>query len=112
MVWDESSEITVRLSLRGDELWAMAGSGVLVRFVETSEGEFDLDQVEHAVGLMLRGLAVEFFGAADDPGGEAYPSGFEIGSARAFAGGLDEGQSRFRARLAGPMFRATVPIAE
>ena len=102
MVWSSDTEITVRLSARGDdEIWVIAGSGLLVRFVAASDG--DMGDVAEVVRRIVAGEAVEMFGdrrRADD--GFAVATGYALGPDRAFAGGLDGDQARWTARIGGP----------
>lgn len=106
MAWDDESEITVRLSLRGDELWVLAGSGLLARYVVPSDGEFDLETIAEVVDGILTGGAVEFFGPASVGGsGGRVATGFRVGPG-SVSSGVDTEQAAFSARLAGPMARA------
>lgn len=113
MIWDDDSEVTIRLSLRDDEIWLIAGAGILLRFVADSDGEFDREGIAFVIDQILRGAAIEFFGVANHVGGEdIFATGYEIGPKREFAGGLNETQARFRARLAGPLARARLIILD
>ena len=112
VIWDDDSEITIRLSLRGEEIWLIAGSGTLLRFVAASDGEFDHEGIAHVIDQILHGAAVEFFGVAEAAEGDVFATGFEIGQSQGFAGGLNESQARFRARLAGPMASASLTILD
>ena len=101
VVWSADTEITVRLSARGgDEIWVLAGSGLLIRFVAASDG--DLGDVADVVRRIVAGEAVEMFGdrlAGDEP---AVATGYTLGSDRPFAGGLRADAARWTARIAGP----------
>lgn len=112
VVWDDESEITIRLSLRGDEVWIIAGSGILVRFVAASDGEFDREAIIYVIDQILTGSAVEYFGLAQSTGDDVFATGFDIGPDREYASGLDRSQARFRAQLAGPLARATLTISD
>ncbi len=113
MVWDDDSGITIRLSLRDEEIWLIAGSGTLLRFVAASDGEFDHEGIACVIDQILHGAAVEFFGVAEDANGDdIFAAGFEIGRSQDFGGGLNESRARFRARLAGPMARANLTILD
>lgn len=115
VVWDPATEITVRLSLRGDEVWLLAGSGLLIRFVAASDGEFDHEGIDRVIGLVLRGEAVEHFGVAALDGQDAPPSiptGYRVGEPQGYSGGLPAGQARFEARIAGPLARAHLDLTE
>ena len=103
VVWDADSEITIRLSRRGDEMWLLAGSGILLRFVAASDGEFDHEGIDTAIDLILRGEAIEYFGAAGRKSDPAFATGYRIDSAGGFSGGRTRIESLFQARLAGPM---------
>lgn len=103
VVWSPDTEITVRLSARGDdEIWVTAGSGLLIRFAAASDG--DMGDVADAVRRIVAGEAVEMFGErrrADD--GPAAATGYTLGGPdRVFAGGLDAEQARWTARIGGP----------
>lgn len=101
VVWSSDTEITVRLSARGDdEIWVLAGSGLLIRFVAASDG--DLGGVADVVRRIVAGEAVEMFGdrpAGDEP---AVATGYALGPDRPFAGGLRADEARWTARIAGP----------
>lgn len=104
VIWDQRSHITVRLQLIQDEVWVIAGSGMLVRFVAASDGEFDREGIDDVVGQILAGKAVEYFGAADRDGEDVIATGYSVGEEPVlFTGGLGQSQSRFRSRIAGPM---------
>lgn len=102
VVWSAETEITVRLSARGDdELWVMAGSGLLIRFVAADDG--DMGDVAAVVRRIVAGEAVEMFGERRRAGeGPAVATGHALGPDRAFAGGLDSHQALWTARIAGP----------
>mgnify|MGYP001292016712 CR=1 FL=1 len=110
LVWEDKTEITVRLSLRGDEIWLVAGSGLLVRFVASSEHEFDLEGILSAIAVLLSGEAIEYFGVRAHETEQTYATGFAIGEPPEYAGGLTQDQSRFAAVLGGPLRRAAIPI--
>ncbi|MCI9889470.1 hypothetical protein JT358_13520 [Micrococcales bacterium 31B] len=112
MMWDDKTEITARISLRGDEVWLVAGSGLLVRFVASSEHEFDLDGILAAAKKILSGHAVEYFGTRDLGTEPPYATGFAIGEPPEYAGGVTQGQSQFTAILGGPLLRAKLPRTE
>lgn len=112
VVWDHKTEITARLSLRGDEIWLLAGAGVLIRFIESSEGEFDLDGILSALSVVLSGEAVEYFGVRALETEPNYATGFTIGDPPEFAGGLAQDESRFAAVLGGPLRLAEMPITD
>jgi len=112
VAWDDNSEITIRLSLRGEEIWLLAGSGTLLRFVAASDGEFDHEGIGYVINQILHGAAIEFFGVAEDTDNVNFATGFEIGQSQEFAGGLNGSQARFRTRLAGPMASAALTILE
>lgn len=106
LVWDETTEITVRLALRADEVWLLAGSGLLVRFVASSEATLDVEGILDVVKEIICGNATEFFGVASGaPGADQFATGFQIASGST-SGGLGPSQSAFQARLAGPLARA------
>jgi len=109
MVWDDKSEVTIRLSLRDDEIWLFAGSGVLVRFIADSDGEFDRPGITSAIDQILAGTAIEYFGVADAGHDDIFATGFDIGPGE-YASGLDGRQARFRTRLAGPMAVAGIDV--
>lgn len=52
MVWSSDAEITVRLTARGDdEIWVLARSGLLIRFVAASDGDMgDVAKVVRRIG--------------------------------------------------------------
>lgn len=105
VAWDPESEITIRLSLKGDEIWVMAGSALLIRDVAASDGEFDLAGIDLVVDEILGGRAVEHFGLVGQSGTDVVvATGFRLESGR-FAGGRNEGESLFKARVGGPFAR-------
>ncbi len=113
VVWDGDSEITIRLSLRNEEIWLIAGSGTLLRFVADSDGEFDHEGIAQVIDQILHGATVEFFGVTEAAeGDDIFTTGFEIGQSSGFAGGLNKSQARFHARLAGPMACASLTILD
>ena len=59
VLWSDQTEITVRLALRGDQLWILAGSGLLIRIVADSEGEIVPENVEPVLRAILAGQAVD-----------------------------------------------------
>lgn len=101
MVWSSSTEITVRLSARGDdEIWVLAGSGLLVRFVVADDG--DPGDVAAVVRRIVAGEAVEMFGDRDGASCPVVATGYELGPERSFAGGLAADEALWTARVAGP----------
>lgn len=108
VIWDDSTQITVRLSLRDDEVWILAGSGILVRSITDSEGEFDRVLILDAIRQILRGEAIEYFGVTPClEEADTFATGFEIRRVGA-AAGLDASSAAFRARLAGPLAQAAL----
>lgn len=112
VVWDDKTEITARLSLRGDEIWLVAGSGLLARFVANSEHEFDCEGILSAIAVILSGEAIEYFGVRGQDSEQAYATGFAIGEPAEYAGGLTHDQSRFATVLGGPLRRASIPVTD
>ncbi|WP_156175023.1 MULTISPECIES: hypothetical protein [unclassified Leucobacter] len=110
MVWDPVSEITVRLSLREDEVWIIAGSGTLVRFIATSESCFSSDDVLAAINSILSGGAIEFFGVQGDASADIFCTGYDLGERAGASGGLRQTESRFHARIAGPLAQANLEL--
>jgi len=106
--WDSRNEITVRLALRGDEIWLFAGSGLLVRFVADSEGEFDLDGAMRTIASILAGEAVEYFGVRDRHPPASFATGFSVGADHFMQAGLGVVESVYSAHLAGPLARASL----
>ncbi|KHK95506.1 hypothetical protein LK09_19235 [Microbacterium mangrovi] len=111
VVWDPESEITIRLSLRGDEIWVIAGSGILIRFVADSGGELDHEGIAIVLTRILAGEAVEHFGVAGQDDGDAFATGYRVGT-EGFSGGFTAEEAKFRARLAGPLAVATLELPE
>lgn len=101
LVWSPETEISIRLALRGDEVWILAGSGMLVRFVATSDGDFTNVDIEMAIDSILRGEATEHFGATGADHGDLFSMGYHVGPDLGY-GGLTEEKARFSARIAGP----------
>lgn len=112
VAWDDNSEITIRLSLKGEEIWLLAGSGTLLRFAAASDGEFDQEGIGYVINQILHGTAIEFFGVTEGIDNDNFATGFEIGPSQEFAGGLNGSQARFRTRLAGPMASAALTVLE
>lgn len=102
VAWSPETEITVRLSCRGDdEIWVFAGSGTLIRFVAASDG--DPGDVALVVRALLRGEGVEMFGdRTRDDEGPAVATGYRLGDPPIFAGGLTATEARWTSRIAGP----------
>ena len=103
VAWSPRSEITVRIAAKADdELWVLAGSGMLVRFVAASDGDFG--DVVTVVQTILAGRAVEMFGDRDRPrSGLTVATGFRLDSDLTFAGGNSESEAAWTARVAGPL---------
>lgn len=110
VVWDPASEITIRLSLRSDEVWLIAGSGILIRFVTDSAGDVDIDSIATVLARILAGEAVEEFGVAGQRG-DVFATGYRVG-AEGFSGGLTADEAKFHARLAGPLAVAALDLPE
>lgn len=106
VIWDPYTEITIRLALRNDEIWVIAGSGVLVRFVAASDDTFSDEDIDAVMAAILRGDAVEYFGGAGASTALAAATGFDVGSDIGFSGGLGRDEAQFAARLAGPLAAA------
>lgn len=102
VAWSPDSEITVRLASKGDdEIWVIAGSGMLVRFITASDG--DVGDVEPFVRAVLAGQAVEMFGPEDEAGAKSMiATGYRLGPKPLFAGGATEAEATWTARVAGP----------
>lgn len=66
VVWSEQAQITVRLRALGDdELWVLAGEGLLARVIADSEGDFEIEWLVRAI---LAGNAVEIIGPSPESG--------------------------------------------
>ncbi len=101
VLWDDPTGITVRLSLLGDEIWLFAGSGVLIRHIAPSDGEFDLEGLLATILHVLRGEAIEYFGVRGQTGDDVLlPTGFAVPDGN--AGGTTARSSVAHTRLAGP----------
>lgn len=111
VVWDPASEITIRLALRRDEVWLIAGSGTLIRFVASSEGEFDDEGIDTVIDLILGGEAVEHFGVRGQKTGITFTTGYRLDPAGGFSGGLNASESLFQARIGGPLKAARTDLA-
>lgn len=104
VAWAEESQITVRLrAAADDEMWALAGSGLLARVIADSEGMFEMEPLTLAI---LAGRAVELFGPAE--GHEFAPVGWRVPVAGggAFSADVDEALPAVAAPIAGPWLRA------
>jgi len=112
VAWNDATEITARLSLRDDEIWILAGAGLLARFIAPSDGEFDPDTITSVVDEILRGGAVELF-TATDPAADAprTVTGFVLDSG-SVASGSSTQEATFAGRLGGPFARANITEAE
>ena len=110
VAWHPENQITVRLQLRGDEVWVVAGSGTLVRVVADSFGDLLHDELDSIVRAILDGYATEYFGVAGHPSIADFATGYDLGRAAGFAGGRNAKQSRFQARIAGPLAKAALHL--
>lgn len=108
VVWDIDNEITIRLSLKDDEVWLIAGSGTMVRFVADSNGDFDHDGIDFVISSILLSEVVEHFGAAGKLEYDFVVTGNQIGPMNEYGGGLTAEESKFQARIAGPIAAAQV----
>ena len=102
MVWSDQNQITVRLHAPADdEIWVLAGSGLLAREIADSEGGFE---IEPLVVAILNGRAIEMFGPLR---GEAQmvPLGWQVETADGgmFAGGVANEAPAVPTAVAGPM---------
>jgi len=110
VVWDPDSEITIRLSLKEDEVWLIAGSGTLFRFVAASDGEFDHKGIDFVLNSILRSEVAEHFGVAGEAQYDSVVTGNHIGETNDYAGGLTADDSKYQARIAEPMASARMKI--
>lgn len=113
VAWNEVNEITVRLTVRGDELWIHAGSGLLARFISPSDGDFDQETIGRVVREILDGGAVEFFSALTlPPGSTPIASGFMLASGSMSSGRPNQETTACSARIAGSFAQAWLPDPE
>lgn len=105
VTWSEATEITVRLfAAADDELWVLAGSGILAREVADSEGGFDLEPLVCAI---LEGRAVELFGPATRHDALT-PRGWQVTLADGSAYAADtNGGAVIVTAITGPLTRAS-----
>lgn len=105
VAWSEQSEITARIhAAADDEMWVLAGSGLLARAVADSEGSFELEPLILAI---LTGRAIELFGPAEDHE-QLAPLGWRVPleGGGTFAADVDEALPAVAASIAGPWVRA------
>ena len=110
VAWDPENEITVRLQLRGDEVWVLAGSGTLIRTFADSTGELEHEGLDRVIRTILSGRAIEYFGVAGYPSIADFVTGHDLSPGIGFSGGLNAKQSQFSARIAGPLASAYLDI--
>ncbi len=106
VAWSVDLEITVRLrAVADDEIWVLAGAGLLARVVADSAGEFEIDPIVTAI---LGGQAVEIFG----PGGPTdplIPLGWKVKTPGGeFSADVEPGRSVVEASIVGPMARTAL----
>ncbi len=105
VAWAEESEITVRLrAADDDEMWVLAGSGLLARVIADTEGMFEMEPLTLAI---LAGRAVELFGPAEGQEHLA-PLGWRVPleGGGTFAADVDEALPPTAASITGPWVRA------
>jgi hypothetical protein len=110
VVWDPDSEITIRLSLREDEVWLIAGSGSMFRFVAATDSEFDHGGIDFFISSILRSEMGEHFGAVGKAQYDSVVTGHAIVVADDWSGGLASTESKYQARIAVPMASARMRI--
>ena len=102
MVWSDQTQITVRLHAPGDdEIWVLAGSGLMAREIADSEGCFE---TEPLVVAILDGRAIEMFGPLHG-NAQMVPLGWQVETAHGgvFAGGVANEAPAVPAAVAGPL---------
>jgi hypothetical protein len=110
VLWDDSTQITIRLSLNEDEIFLYAGSGIFIRFVASSENLFDHFGIAKVIEQILTGQAIEYFGVKAKISDDFFATGYVVEAEPKFAGGLKEEEAYFRARLAGPMAKGFLSL--
>lgn len=110
VIWHPKSHITVRLELRADEIWLVAGAGILGRFVAASDDSFDLEGIDSAISAVLSGKATEYFGVRGQVSDDLIPTGWMLPSGDAAGRGPRE--SIYAARVVGPFARGWLATAD
>lgn len=76
-----------------------------------SEREFDGDSIATVITRILARDVVEYFGVAEQHDGDTFATGYRVRE-EGFSGGLAPDETRFHARLAGPLAVAALDLPE